>query len=307
MESYIWSNAITIWGKKGPHIDAATEMPRDEAKRFISTVKDALKRLEKLSTGRLLLNDINTCGHTCKIYCAPDGNDGAAQSHPMTLENNEKRMIRSFRPQHLNHMAQTQLPSGEQGVKILKGIKEQLKAKNQYSNTTLASMELDFILVRAWGTERTGRNALAQLLNKPIAAINDMCDGVAKIPDDDYFKICFAYYEFLMPGPGCDTQVKLKAGVKLLGSDQSYKPKKDSDAVAPEIILGHELIHAWRMMKGRRVVAAGWEEEAMTTGCAPFTHIKVTENALRREGGYPPRMQYKTNTYSTSLREALTF
>ena len=82
MASYIWSNAISICGMKGPNMGAATDMPGAEAKRFISAVKDALKRLEKLRTGRLLVNEINSSGHSCRIYCAPDGNEGAAQSDP---------------------------------------------------------------------------------------------------------------------------------------------------------------------------------------------------------------------------------
>lgn len=40
-------------------------------------------------------------------------------------------------------------------------------------------------------------------------------------------------------------------------------------AVPVEIMPGHEPIHAWRMMVGRRIVNDGWEE-AMTTGIDPF-------------------------------------
>ena len=307
MESYVYSNAISIHGVKGAQISNAAEMPKDEAKRFIHTVKDALKRLDKLRTGRRLIREINDSGHTCRIFCAPDGNEGAANSDPQTLESNARRMIKSFRPQQYNMLpASKKFNFGDGGKKVLGEIKESLKAANLHQDRYTASTELDYILVRAWRNLDTGRNAVARLLNKPRNMIDQMCDGQAKIDDDDYFRIAFAYYEFLTPGPGCNTQVKLKAEVKLTSSG-TYKPKTNVAAVAPEIIVGHELIHAWRMMKGMRVVDHGWEEEAMTTGIAPFAHLPVTENALRLEGGYPRRDAYPPTSMSTSFGAELSF
>lgn len=308
METYVWSTAITILGTRGSQIANATEMPKAEAKRFISAVKDALKKLEKLRTGRRLLNEIDGSGHRCRIYCAPAGNDGAAQSDPMTIENNTKRLVKSFRPQYLNLMSKRQLPNDAvQAKKISGDIRTQLKTAGLHQNTYSASTELDYILARAWGSVDAGRKALVSQLARPRAEIDQMCDGLMKIPDDDYFRICFAYYEHLTPGAGCDTQVKLRAEVKLVGSDGKFKPKTDVSSVSAEIILGHELIHAWRMMKGRRIVNNGWEEEAMTTGCAPFRHLPITENALRIEGGFPQRPSYTTPMYNTTYGDALTF
>jgi len=308
MESYIWSTAISIHGTRGSQIANAVEMPKAEAKRFIGAVKDALKKLEKLRTGRRLLNEMDTSGHRCRIYCAPAGNDGAAQSDPMTLENNSKRLVKSFRPQYLNMMSKRMLPNDATMAKKITGdIKTQLKAAGMHQNTYVASTELDYVLARAWGSVDAGRKALVSQLGRPRAQIDQMCDGALKIPDDDYFRICFAYYEHLRPGEGCDTQVKLRAEVKLMGDDGKFKPKADVSSVAAEIILGHELIHAWRMMKGRRIVNNGWEEEAMTTGCSPFRHLTITENALRLEGGYPQRASYNTPMFNTTYGAGLTF
>ncbi len=307
MESYVYSSAISIYGVKGAQIGNATDMPKAEAKRFINTVKDAMKRLDKLRTGRKLISEINQSGHRCRIFCAPDGNEGAANSDPQTVESNARRLVKSFRPQQYNMLpASKKFNFGDGGKKVLGEIKESLKVANLHDDRYTASTELDYILLRAWKNLNTGRNAVARLLNKPRNVIDQMCDGQVKIDDDDYFRIAFAYYEFLTPGPGCNTQVKLKAEVKLT-SGGTYKPKTDVAAVAPEIIVGHELIHAWRMMKGRRVVDHGWEEEAMTTGIAPFAHYLITENALRLEGGYPRRDFYPTTTMSTSFGAELSF
>jgi hypothetical protein len=308
MERYVYSFAISILGVQGTQIATANEMPRDEAKRFIAAVKDALKRLHKLRTGRMLINAINASGHTCRIFCAPPGNEGGALADPSTLVNNARRLVKSFRPQHLNMMPHSKkIFLADGGKNVLGEIKTELQKSGMHQGRAIASTELDFILVRAWGDIDKGRNALVTQLGKSRNVIDNMCEGLVKIEDDDYFRICFAYYEHLQPGPGCSTQVKLKPEVKLTAASGTYKPKTDVSAVAPEIILGHELIHAWRMMVGRRVVDHGWEEEAMTTGCGPFTHLPITENALRREGAYPNRPWYPTTVMNTSFGADLNF
>lgn len=308
MESYIYNPAVSILGVQGAQISSAADMPVAEAKRFIATVKDALKRLEKLKTGRKMMADVADSGHRCRIFCAQPYNEGAAMADPPDLQNNARRMVKSFRPQYLNmlpHSKKFGLADG--GKNVLGQIKTQLKDKGMHESKYAASTELDYILVRAWGNLDTGRKALMKQLSKTRQEIDDMCDGAVRIEDDDYFRICFAYYSFMRAGPGADTQIKLKPEVRLTGAGGTYKPKKDVSAVAPEIIVGHELIHAWRMMMGMRVVDHGWEEEAMTTGCTPFVHLPITENALRREGAYPLRPSYAPTSMSTSFGSELQF
>lgn len=60
--------------------------------------------------------------------------------------------------------------------------------------------------------------------------------GVDSPDRDSYFKIVADFYEFFPPGTGVDTVVLMSAG---------------ADRATPDYIqLGHELIHAWRMMTG---------------------------------------------------------
>lgn len=143
------------------------------------------------------------------------------------------------------------------------------------------------------------------LLGKSRAAVDAMCDGTQRIDDNDYLKICIAYYEHLSPGPGCDTQVKLVPKIRVPAANGSFNPKQDPDAVPAEIMLGHELIHAWRMMVGRRIVNDGWEEEAMTTGIGPFAYLSMTENRLRQEAGYHKRTAYRHPVFNSAYTKAI--
>jgi len=88
-----------------------------------------------------------------------------------------------------------------------------------------------------------------------------------------------------------------------------------SQTSAPEIVLGHELIHAdhmmrgverrsiyerhaglyhWNMTPGGRIFERAPIEEARTVGLpgARLSRIDVTENMLRDEGGYAARVRY---------------
>ena len=69
------------------------------------------------------------------------------------------------------------------------------------------------------------------------------------------------------------------------------------------IILGHELVHVWRMVTGVRIFQGGWEEEAMTTGLPPFLNMEFSENKLRaREQQDHPHQLHgavRTNHYQT--------
>jgi hypothetical protein len=87
---------------------------------------------------------------------------------------------------------------------------------------------------------------------------------------------------------------------KLKGKTQY---QVDVDAVRADVMLGHELIHAWRMMTGRRIVARGWEEEMMTVGLGPGADLPFTENKLRSEAGHPLRTSYNLSPSTAAGRQ----
>lgn len=136
-----------------------------------------------------------------------------------------------------------------------------------------------------------------------------MCEGGRGIKDDQYYQICFYLYDYLQPGPGTDAQVRVMArtnwatslGDVLKKEKSIFRPQQDTERRVQAVIIGHELIHAWRCMAGRRVVSDGWEEEAMTTGIGPFAGWRLTENALRGELGLSVRMSYNQPCVSSDL------
>lgn len=62
---------------------------------------------------------------------------------------------------------------------------------------------------------------------------------------------------------------------------------------APEIALGHELVHALHETQGIYQAYGKMAEEYMTVGIAPYFHKReFTENAIRRDYGLPERPRY---------------
>jgi hypothetical protein len=75
------------------------------------------------------------------------------------------------------------------------------------------------------------------------------------------------------------------------------------------IALAHELIHAWRLVRGCCVfrpsaVSEYYYEEAMTVGLPPYDKCRFTENHFRRTKGLPLRTFYGEDTRNQSMRAA---
>jgi hypothetical protein len=79
-------------------------------------------------------------------------------------------------------------------------------------------------------------------------------------------------YDFLQPGTGESCYVNFNHLRDNLSDDhRKYLPQGLTwQNRPPAVALGHELIHAWRVMSGRVLFRYGWEEEAMTVGLPPF-------------------------------------
>jgi hypothetical protein len=118
-------------------------------------------------------------------------------------------------------------------------------------------------------------------------------------------------YDFLTPGPGCATSIRFQSYDSFrrdFGGDfdelevGAFETKKNVWRNLMSVILGHELIHAWRMMTGKRLVFAGaWEEEAMTTGVGPFLDWSPSENSMRKEFSMPLRAKYQTGSCASGM------
>jgi len=318
--TFAYSPAITIAGTEGSHAANAVALPNREANAFIKNVRAAFKRLDKLGTGHALITAINSSGHHVTIFRSatdpkkPNEWLGAcSQGNPEGIATEIACSIVSFRPRSKNlpivgnlMQKKGERPANNRDQGAYKPFYDTYKADlaalggSALQSKAQAAGELDVVLTRAGnGDLARGRRMAEMLTNVSVANLAAMAQGTQSISDNVYYKICFFFYDFLTPGPGVNTCVRLPPEVRMAGLQGGYKPKTDSTAVPPEILLGHELIHSWRMLVGRRVVRQGWEEEAMTTGLGMFRPWKFTENRLRSEAGLPLRSTYNDGTLSS--------
>jgi len=267
-------------------------------KAFFKLVADELKLLEKLPTGRALLSELDLSGKVVTIFAAEKGRDSVTTANPAGIDAEVKCSIKPFRPRHKNLTIGMRGEDPKTSTQV-KGYRDALATIGEDKKKAALAGELDVILQRAGVT----RKALAQRLNRHLADVDAMIAGTQAVDDDSYFRICFWFYDHLTPGAGVDTAIRLEPVDRLFDDVKSekFKPKLNFNDVPGHILLGHELIHAWRMMAGRRVVRQGWEEEAMTTGISLFTTYRFTENRLRQEAGLPTRTNYPHQTFSSGL------
>ncbi len=303
-----YSTRITIQGIEGQNVGAATDMGAKRGKAFVRNIKSALKQLVKTGTGRALVAEIeaNPGGHDLVIFCSGI-HSPCAQANPNGIQSEVNWSIQPLRPFHKNvPLAFRTNISADTGLKVgmQKQIKDRLADPAQgivggVVTWAQCGANLDALLTRIGGgvppnpaALTKGRNFAARLVGESVAALTAMGQGTAKMSDDTYIKLCFFFYDKLAPGIGVSSQVRIAEAVKMHAADGSYNPKTDCEAAPPAVVVGHELIHAWRMMNGRRCVRNGWEEEAMTTGLAMARGWRLTENRLREELKLPNRKKY---------------
>ena len=309
----IYGTGIHIESKAGMQPDNAQDLNGAAASDYIEHVEKCLNRLMKTSVGRTVIGQMNSSGHVCTIFAAPDtltSDQNVAKQNPASIASEIASLVKPFRPFHKN------LKLNQKG---LNGAKT--KAQTSYK-TALAKLgfdqkkadlapELLTVLMRATAKYPNPLVHLPGQIGVSQEDFVDMCTGEKAFPDNAYFKLCFLLYDYMSPGPGSPTYVRFQSYDSFTSSfkadhktENKSRPLFDTksnlwrDLAAT--ILGHELIHAWRMMRGRRVVLGGaWEEEAMTTGIGPFTNWKLTENAIRRELGLTQRMTYQSGQCSS--------
>ena len=115
-------------------------------------------------------------------------------------------------------------------------------------------------------------------LNISSSKLDDTADGIKHMPDDVYYPSCLLINDYLTAGNGTNAPIRVMNQMTFdhdFAADSQMESKftrsRQETAIRLDaVVLAHELIHAWRMMAGRRIVSGGWEEEAMTSGIGPF-------------------------------------
>ncbi len=271
--------------------------------------------MKKLPTGGKLLDEISATPHRVSIYCGGeiDGvtKSGAAFAEdPLDFLQTIDRMAIPFTT--LYNTLMTQRINRDQ-VKM-DGLRDGLEGTDRQPVVDLLSAtELSRVMLRASEKYRNPWITCANLTGIPLVDLCAKAVGTMPCSQDDYLKIALPFYELLSPGAGCSTQIRLEPGVGIPSTNHyswlKNQHKEDETAVRKDIILGHELVHAWRMMTCRCLVDEGWEEEMMTVGFGACGQWPFTENSLRREAGHPIRLNYGLSAqtaYGTKLRSIRT-
>lgn len=274
MEIDQYSAGIRILAATGTKVDNAVPiMPTGYGKAFIGIVRSALDELQKIGSGKELLNQIANTGHRTTIFFG----EGAITSPvPETDESKNARVLTRLVPESSITTANSQ------GTYI-----------RRRANAGTAVTELKRTLDRA-SYAGLKRPMIAKLLG--FASEKELIDVEQlkrKVTPSQYFLLMVHLYQWINPGRGCATSIRFDATAHPRHQDKSVY-QKDYQKSPLHIVLGHELIHAWRMMSGRRFYQGGFEEEQMTVGLPPFANMRFTENKLRAESGFAIAPKYGT-------------
>lgn len=280
----LYSKCIRIMDKrrKGVNIDT---LVGDKADEFIQTTRDALDALKNIKTGKALIEAIDACGHQVDIYRAWDPDTGNSQGG--------------------DH--------AQSGVSMFVELGTQHKDGGNELHTVLErackDMSQRSSLKKFFGIGKpmprfTSREGVARLIGIGVKDLQAMEAGKSTIPEQVDAKLRVYLYDFLTPGKGepCHVIFNHKRD-NLSPEHKRYLPSTHIWQNRPPAIgLGHELVHAWRVVAGKVLFKYGWEEEAMTVGLPPFTNMPYSENRMRVEwGGLAVRPDYQNIKMKTGV------
>ena len=276
-----WYNAgIRVVGAFGQQFHDMVEIasPAD-ARLFVAFTTKQLDALAALTSGAALLQEIARSGHRCTIACAKrKGSQTTAESESAsTLVD---RFPRSFRPPHKLAPDPPAASSAESHQKKMEWLRKNPGSMKGWQLDQPAAYYAEE-LRRVVNRSGVPRQVLAGLVGKTEQQLEEMMAGTREVDDTTNYKLQLYLYEHLTPGRGINTYIAFDAGVRSQCAEAAKGDWVDGESQVPPIVLGHELIHAWRMMVGRRIYKGGVGEEHMTAGLPPYTTMKFSENKLR--------------------------
>jgi cold shock CspA family protein len=305
----------TVMGAWGPYEDITDATQADL---FIRFTKLQLDEIAGLSSGQKLINEISNSNHKvtiCMFKNAAGNVTAAAAANATTaMEKFFKPIRRPPEAQrrwmlaNLGDFPRSQVNQPQQVYAIT--LRNAIN-RSPYTEDQLARLVVDdgrrFKQIRArdWAEAGTvkkpglwtrARDKKIWVEDKDFVpqekAFAEMMDGTREMDDSTYFRLVLTLHDWLTPGDGVDTVIAYSAGPEGTCKEDP-NPKADHEKyTAPFIVLGHELVHAWRMMTGRRVFIGGLGEEHMTTGLPPYTSMRFSENKLRAESNHAIRDYY---------------
>lgn len=318
----ILSRAITVEAVGGQHYkrsgNYACQRITDGEDDFLDTVSDAFEQLKRLPTGRQLIKEIDESGKTCVVFCGSTNRSSVHAGAAILQDIDDKRgtldryalPLSDYATMCISDNLSVGSDLNQQQLDAAIALRKQKVAA--FNDPIMTDMEKGFRnnnsvfqvffnrIARTHGLNT--ENYIAQRSGVPASRIDEYLHGEKRVNTSDNFKILFGLYDWVIRGAGTNTAVRLVPEVAITSPANAptwFQKKrginrfdKSADEVRADIMLGHELIHAWRMMTGRRLVSSGWEEEMMTVGLGAGANLAFTENKLRVEAGHPTRTSY---------------
>ncbi|WP_321473930.1 M91 family zinc metallopeptidase [uncultured Paludibaculum sp.] len=262
-------------------------MSGSKATEFIDATKGWLDALKRTATGARLLAEIDNTGHTVEIYRTWDITDGNYQGG----DDPDLAMVKPFTTRNADGTTELQV------------------VLDRASQDTSGRTKLQkFFGIGKAKPKFLKKEAIARLVGVTPSELAQMEGGTKTIPPVVDARLRSYLYHFLTPGKGCPCHVVFNhLRDNLSARHRTYLPMSHNwEHRPPGIALGHELIHAWRVVAGMVLFKYGWEEEAMTVGLPPFSFMEFTENKLRVEyGGLAIRPDYQNLMPETPLTTGL--
>jgi hypothetical protein len=254
-----YSPGIDIQGKT--LVDqVGTDLPHDAAAEFIRAARAALDEIKATPMGAELLKQIDGSGHVVSLLCVSDEDEGNCEISGSSVDEKVCPLDALASP----------------GRRVLSDVLD----RSTYGPNPSARSKAD----RLRGPYFMDRAGVARMVGLRLDQLTRMETPNTPIPDSVQNRLKVRLYDFLTPGPGCDCQIILNpVRTSLSVGHKRYLPAPSEDWRRRPVAVGlaHELVHAWRAMKGMVLFPYGQEEEQMTVGLPPFSFMKFTENTFR--------------------------
>lgn len=264
-----WAPTIKVAGAKSKKkYEDAVALDDVAGRAFVDRICGLLDTLDSKPSGHALLDEIKATGKQVTIFLDDaSGSGSAALPYPGTATNEYSRFVK------LRQIPQAALTA-------LRRADAAFISPTMQGYAALFHATVEHAIGRVGRDEANrARNQAAVILGITRDEFDQIEAGAAPLKPEAYHRFAMYYYDHLVPGDGCTVGLRF---------DPTQAGVKDPEL----IILGHEMVHVWRMVKGMRIFEGGWEEEAMTTGLPPFTNMKFSENKLRAEHDVDMRTAY---------------
>lgn len=287
-----YSAGFRIVSSMGTQLSDAVDIAELEyARLFVNFTRAQLDKIATYQMGQALLGEIGASGNRLTIISS---RRAGSQTTPEVLNASTiiDRFPKSFRsPAHsMQTGAAASVAAAQQQKQTwLLANPGQMRPWQLSQSDAYYSRELGVVIGKSPYTV----NSLGPMVNKTAAQLEQMIAGTLPIDDETNQRLQLTLYEWLTPGRGINTCITFDAAPTSYCELAAQTDWEKS--TPPFIVLAHEMIHAWRMMTGRRIFIGGVGEEHMTTGLPPYTSMKFSENKLRAQAGMAIRDYYTAN------------